>query len=64
MIALADGHVAHQGDVALQLRLPADADLGPDNAEGADLDVVVDFRAGVDRNILGNAGRHRRCSLF
>ena len=49
--------------LSFQAGFAADAGLGSNNAERADFDVVVDLGAGVDRNVVGNAGRHRRGSF-
>ena len=53
VVVAADGDVAHQGDVVFQAGAASDADLRPDDAEGADFDFVVDFGAGVDRSVFG-----------
>jgi len=50
--------IAHQGYVVFQARALANADFRPDDAEGADLDIVVDLGAGVDKSVVGNAGGH------
>ena len=55
VVAAADGDVAHQGDVVFQPRSAADPHLGTDDAERADLDVVVDFSA------AGRSRRDRQC---
>ena len=46
VIPLANGHVAHQGDVAFQTCFTTDAGLGANDAERADFDIIVDFGAG------------------
>ena len=48
-------HAAHQRDVVFQPRAAADAHVGSDHAERADLDVGVDFGPRVNRDIVGDS---------
>ena len=63
VIVAADRHVAHHGDVVFQSRAAADAGFRPDDAVRADLDVIVDFGAGVDGGVFGKVAGHDRGSF-
>ena len=52
MVVLADRDVAHERDVVFQPSAAADAHVGADDAEGADLDVRVDFGARMNRDVV------------
>ena len=60
VIVLADRHLAHDRDVVFQPRAAADADVGPDHAEGPDFDVDVDFGPVIDRGVFRDVTCHVR----
>src|SRR4029079_9831801 len=58
VIVLAQRDAAHQRNVVLETRTATDANVGPDYAEGADLDVGVDLGPRVNRYVFGDVACH------
>ncbi len=58
VVVLAQRDVAHKRDVVFQPRAAADPNMGPDHAERPDLHVGVDFRAGMNRHVVGDVTSH------
>ena len=58
VVVLTDGDVPHQGDAVFEPGTASNAHVGADDAEGADLDVVVDFSFRVNRHVFGDVPSH------
>ena len=57
-VMLADRDTSHDGDVVQQASSAADAGLGADDAQRADLDVVVQLRSRIDDRTFVDVDRH------